>query len=255
MNQKQEQVKHKFTEYLNIYEFETVLPGSKDTIRFKPLTTGQIKKLLVYEKEDSIIIQEQALDELISSCIMSDDFDIDELYLQDRFFLLTEIRKKTKGEKYDFTFKCPKCESQILNSLNLDDLEVVTLPEEIDDAVALTDHIGVTLRHLKRKDFKLISKYINVKGKSETQINSEIQTGLFAAGIEAIATPDQIEENIDIESKMFLIDNLPTSAFEEIKKWYEENDFGIDMSVNVACKNEECDYTEKIDIPMGNFFF
>lgn len=243
---------HKFVEYLNIYEFETVLPGSGETVKFKPLTTGQIKKLLVYENEDNIMVQEKAMDELISSCVISEDFIIDELYLQDRFFLLIEIRKKTKGEKYDFTYKCPECKSQILNSVSLDDLEIVKLSKDVDNSVTLTDDIGVSLRHIKRKDFKAISKLIDVKGKSETQMNAEIETGLFAAGIELIATPDGIEENIDIQSKMYLIDNVPTSAFEKIKKWYEDNDFGINMEMSASCIN--CGHKETTEIPMGSFF-
>ena len=247
--------KPKFMDYLNIYEFETKLPGSGEIIRFKPLTTGQIKKLLVYESETDIVIQEQAMDELISSCVIDEDFDIDNLYLQDRFFLLLEIRKKTKGEKYDFTFQCPKCKSQILNSLDLNDLKVTTLPEELDNAVSLTEDIGVSLRHIKRKDFKMISEFLDTKDKTETEINSEIQTSLFAAGIEAVATSDGIEENIDIKSKMYLIDNVPTPAFEEIKNWYENNDFGVDMVFTAKCQHENCLYEEKTDIPMGSFFF
>jgi len=243
-----------FTKYLNIYEFETTLPGSGQVVKFKPLTTGQLKKLLVYENEKSIIVQEEAMDQLITSCVISEDFDIDELYLQDRFFLLIEIRKKTKGEQYEFTFKCPKCNSQSINSLDLNDLEVKKIPEEFDNSVSLTDDISVTLRHIKRKDFKLISQFLDIEDRTETQINSGIQTGLFAAGIEAIATPDGIEENTDIQSRIYLVDNTPTSGFEKIKNWYDDNDFGINMVVKTSCKNDKCDYTEETDIPMGNFF-
>jgi len=244
--------KPKFLDYLNIYEFETVLPGSGETVKFKPLTTGQLKKLLIYENETNIMVQEDALDELIGSCVISENFDIDNLYLQDRFFLLMEIRKKTKGEKFDFTYKCPKCESQILNSINLDDLKVTKIPEDIDNSLALTDHIGISLRHIKRKDFKTISKYIDIKDKTELQINSEIQTALFAAGIEAIATQDGVEEDISLVNKMYLVDNVPTSAFELIKKWYEDNDFGLDMVISASCSN--CGHKEITDVPMGNFF-
>lgn len=247
-----EQVKDKFVKYLNIYEFETTLPGSGQLVKFKPLTTGQIKKLLIYEKEESIIVQEEAMDELISSCVISEDFDIDELYLQDRFFLLIEIRKKTKGESYDFTYKCPECKSQILNSMDLNGLNVVNLTEDIDNNVAITNEIGVALRHIKRKDFKEISKVIDIKNKSELQINAEIETGLFAAGIEAIATPDGIEEDVDIVSKMYLVDNLPASGFQQIKDWYDDNDFGIDMVMKTSCRN--CGHEEEQSIPMGSFF-
>jgi len=216
--------KPKFLDYLNIYEFETVLPGSGETVKFKPLTTGQLKKLLIYENETNIMVQEDALDELIGSCVISDDF----------------------------TYKCPKCESQILNSINLDDLKVTKIPEDIDNSLALTDHIGISLRHIKRKDFKTISKYIDIKDKTELQINSEIQTALFAAGIEAIATQDGVEEDISLVNKMYLVDNVPTSAFELIKKWYEDNDFGLDMVISASCSN--CGHKEITDVPMGNFF-
>ena len=242
-----------FVKYLNIYEFETVLPGSGKVVKFKPLTTGQLKKLLVYEKETNIIKQEEAIDELIKSCVISDDFDIDDLYLQDRFFLLIEIRKKTKGETYEFTFKCPECESQIINNLNLDDMPVKRLPEEFDNSITLTDDIGVTLRHLKRSDFKEISQFLDTsKKRTETQINSGIQTGLFAAGIESVATPDGIEEDLNIQSRIYLVENIPTYGYEKIKDWYEDNDFGVEMSVSVSCHN--CGYTEETDIPMGDFF-
>lgn len=243
--------KPKFIDYLNIYEFETELPGSGEIIKFKPLTTGQLKKLLIYENEENIIIQENAIDDLISSCVISENFNIDELYLQDRFFLLVEIRKKTKGEKYEFTYKCPECKSQSLNALNLDDVPVKNLKVE-SDSINLTDDIGITLRHIKRKDFKEVSKYIDIKNRTETQVNSELQTALFAAGIEAIATPDGIEDDIDLKNKMYLIDNVPTSAFEEIKKWYDENDFGLDIEIETVCRN--CEHKEKTNIPMGNFF-
>lgn len=243
----------KFVNYLNIYEFETTLPGSGQVVKFKPLTTGQLKKLLVYEKETNIVKQEEALDELITSCITSEDFDIDELYLNDRFFLLMEIRKKTKGEKYDFTFTCPECKSQILNNIDLDSMNVNKLSKDIENSVMLTEDIGVSLRHLKRKDFKSISQFLDTsKGRSEVQINSGIQTGLFAAGIEAVVTPDGVEDDLDIQSRIYLVDNTPTSGFEKIKNWYEDNDFGVDMEISVSCSN--CGYSETTDVPMGDFF-
>ena len=134
-------------------------------------------------------------------------------------------------------------------------MPVTTTSPDIDHSVMLTEDIGVTLNYLKRKDFKLISQFLDVDEKrTETQINSGIQTGLFAAGIESVASPDGIEEDVDIQSKIYLIENVPTSGYEVIKNWYEDNDFGIDMSVSVACINEQCGYENTEDIPMGDFF-
>ena len=38
--------KPKFYDFINVYEFECELPGSREIIKFKPVSTGQIKKLL-----------------------------------------------------------------------------------------------------------------------------------------------------------------------------------------------------------------
>jgi hypothetical protein len=67
--------KPNFLDYVNVYEFECELPGSKQKVKFKPVTTGQIKKLLTYEKETNYVIQEQALDDLISSSVLSEGFN------------------------------------------------------------------------------------------------------------------------------------------------------------------------------------
>ena len=95
-----------FRNYLNVYEFNTTLPGSGEEVTFRPITTGQLKKLLIYENETDPMVIEGALDDLISSCIVNEDFNINDLYLQDRFFLLVEIRKKSKGENYSFQYNC-----------------------------------------------------------------------------------------------------------------------------------------------------
>ena len=55
----------KFYDHVNVYDFSCELPGSKETIQFKPVSTGQIKKLLTYENESNYVLQEQALDDLI----------------------------------------------------------------------------------------------------------------------------------------------------------------------------------------------
>jgi hypothetical protein len=117
------------------------------------VTTGQIKRLLTYEGETNYIVQEQALDDLISSSVLSEGFDMDELYIYDKLFLLMEIRKKTKGEVLEFKIDCPKCKSQSLNRSNLDELELIELDSEENHIVEI-DKIKVHLRHMKRKHQK-----------------------------------------------------------------------------------------------------
>jgi len=94
----------KFLDHVNSYEFTCELPGSGETVAFKPVSTGQIKKLLTFENETNYVVQEQALDDLLSSSVLSEGFDVGDLYIYDRLFLLLELRKKTEaalGSKFN----------------------------------------------------------------------------------------------------------------------------------------------------------
>lgn len=113
-----------FKMYLNMYQFDTKLPGSGRELKIKPITTGQLKRMLMYENVMDMGKIEEALDTLITECVLSKDFDVNELYLQDRFFLLTELRKVTRGNMYTFTAFCnnPMCGSQYVHTIDLSKL-------------------------------------------------------------------------------------------------------------------------------------
>jgi len=242
-----------FKEFLNVYEFQIVLPGSGEILKIKPITTGELKKLLIYENEEDDRKIEKALDELISSSVKDKDFNIEDLYLQDRFFLLVEIRKKTKGSSYKFTYECNKCKSQTLQNINLDSLKLKELKGSIPKNVKLTDNISVDLKHITRKEQIDAFENINDKGMTPLQRSTEIALYTYAAGIESIITPNGKEENVKIEDKKFLLENISTGSYDHIKNWHDDNNFGLDFTFNIKCNN--CNNEEKIDIPLTNFFF
>ena len=102
-----------FKDYLNVFEFKTFLPGVEEEIIFKPLTIGTIKQIASYsEDEPDAGTLTNMFDEIFKKSVVSENFDPLEIYLQDRYFLILEIRKKTKGETIKYTLTCPKCKSQ-----------------------------------------------------------------------------------------------------------------------------------------------
>jgi hypothetical protein len=50
-----------------------------------------------------------------------------------------------------------------------------------------------------------------------------------------------------------LLENVPTDAYGKVRDWFENNTFGMDFTYTIKCNG--CDYNEKIDIPVENFFF
>lgn len=242
-----------FYDFINVYDFECELPGSKQKIQFKPVNTGQIKKLLTYEKETNYVIQEKALDELISSSVLTEGFDVGELYIHDRFFLIVELRKKTKGEVLEYKLTCPKCKSQSLQRVNLDDLQVKELDPSISNVVELMTGVKVHLKHMKRKDQDDIKPGFFKKGWSDSQMMAEFQTLFHACAIDKVETPNGIDENISFKDKKYFIENIPTGEYEKIMDKLEEMSFGIDLTYKVGCVS--CDFINVTQVPIRNNFF
>lgn len=245
--------KPNFLDYVNVYDFECELPGSKQVVKFKPVTTGQIKKLLTYENETNYVIQEQALDDLISSSVLSDEFDIDELYIYDRIYLLIELRKKTKGEILEFKMTCPECKSQSLNRVDLDQLKLTKL-ENNDDRVVNLNQIKIHLRNVKRKHQKEeIKPQFFPKGMTETQKAYIFQVLFHACAINKIETPNGIDENINMKDKIYFIENIPMQQMETIKEELDKMAFGWELENKMNCTH--CGYESKEPIPIQQNFF
>ncbi len=243
----------KFRDILNVYSFGCKLPGSGQELEFKPLTTGQLKKLLSYEGETNPIIQELAIDELINSSVITEDFDSDSLLLEDRFFLLIQIRKKSKGEVLEFTNTCTKCKSQTMARVSLDDLPTIEMKKDIDPIVDLGQGIKVNLKHITRRDYKIINPK-KLKGLSELQASAEMQLFIHAIGIQSVETEKYgVETNLTIEDRKYLLENIPTNSYEKIKKWNDDNFFGVDFSYRLTCI--KCRNTQDIEIPLDQAFF
>lgn len=239
-----------FKKFLNVYEFTYKLPITGEEITFKPVTTGQLKKLLEYGDETSPVTVEKALDDLINDSVISEDFDVRELYLQDRFTLLVEIRKATKGPKYEFEYKCPSCDSQLYMVIDLNELPVIA-PPEIDPHLDLTDEISVELDNIRRKDQIEASKLLK-KNIGDLQFTAEMALLTYASGIKAINTPDGSVDNLSTTDKKFIIENVSLDAYEKIRDWYNKYDFGVDFKFRPNCHN--CGFNDELNIPVNSFF-
>ncbi len=246
--------KPKFYQHVNVYDFKCDLPGSKQEVLFKPVTTGQIKRLLTYENETNYVVQEQALDDLIASSVLSEGFNIDELYIYDRLYLLIEIRKKTKGEVLEFQVNCPECRSQSLNRVNLDTLEIKQLDENLSTVVELNKDIKVHLRYMKRKHQKEdIKPQMFPKRMTDTQMAYMFQVAFHACAIEKIETPSGIDENLTMKDKVFFIEQIPVSDLDMIKNKLDEMEFGWQLKQKIECVH--CKFKHETDIPIQQNFF
>jgi hypothetical protein len=238
--------------FLNVYEFETTLLGSGQVVKFKSVTTGQMKKMLAYEEATEAEEIEQALDELITDCVISPDFDINKLYLQDRFSLLLEIRRNTKGDSYNYQWKCPVCSLPQPTTTKLSELEVLPI-KEMETIVEINDNLKADFTFPTREIQKRATAAFDSKGMTESEKMYETGLYVYALCMTNFETPVG-KTQPSLEDKVHVLNNVGTTVLEEIRDWLSENEFGVKFSTDAKCNNPDCGFEHHMEIPVTDFF-
>jgi len=236
---------------LDTYEFPYTLPGSGKELLIRPITTGQMKKVLAYEDETSFYVVEEALDRLITGCVVNDDFDMDDLYLQDRFSLMVEIRRVTKGDIYEFNYKCAECGFENITHINLSELNVKPCNPE-NNVIEINERLKFEVDYPTRRGQKDSIKRMKEKKLGKREMMVEVQSGTFANSIIKVHTDEGELDGVSFEDKLYILDNVSSDVFEKFTQWFVDYDFGVDFDKELQCVS--CHHDDKIEIPLSNFF-
>jgi hypothetical protein len=214
-----EQKEYSFLNYLDVYTKEIITPGSNEKVVIRPLTTNQLKKLLVNEDEDDPIKGDEILDDILKYCIVN-DVNIDDLLLQDRYFIFIEIRKLTKGSKYSYEYNCSKCKCESIQNIDLENLELINLDNtKISEPVEIANgKVKIYLKHITRLEQKKAYSNLKLKNKTEVERAVEMIIANIAASIYKIETPEGSEENINFNILFNMVGNLPSKEYDKLKK-------------------------------------
>lgn len=235
-------------QYLNVYEFETKLKGSDDTIKYKGLSTNSIKKLLVYENENDPLNEENVLDHFINLSVLNEDFDVDEIHVVDRYYLLVKIREATKGSIFEYQYSCPSCGKRTPQSIDLDEL-IINKPQEVTHELklgSLTFKMDFPLRKTQKEVLNCIDKNL-----SDREKRVEIGLADIASHVNEIQSPDGKIE-IDYKDLINYIGELPESELSKIDEWKSTNNFGIQLEKSITCT--KCGHESIESLSLSDFF-
>jgi hypothetical protein len=247
---------NKLVELLNQYSDQHTILETGKQLGIKPITTGQMKAILKYEGEEDATLVDKILDDIVVGCVTTPDFNIDDLTLQDRFELLIGIRKVSKGSIYNFNIKCPKCGVESIQAINLDELEVIPFPKDIDRKIVINNNLFVYMDFIRRGHQKQSVDIVeSMDGLTDNQKRSEIITFMYAFGMTKFETKVGEIKDITIENKKEFLDNLGAKYYDIINGWYEKYTYGTKFKYTAMCKAGTCGWKKEENIPITGFFF
>lgn len=125
-------------------KYEMVLPTSKKTLKFRPMTVKEEKILLLAQQSMSVNLMANAMVQILKNCV--DGLEKPEqLTMADAEKAFLMIRSKSMGEMANFVIKCPETKEPIPIQLNLENFEFENRKEE-NGKIKLSDDMLVVLK-------------------------------------------------------------------------------------------------------------
>lgn len=223
-----------------------VIEGVPATVTMRNMTTAE-EKMLLGSSDD-------AFDTIISKCITKPEgFDIGKLISSDKHFLLIKLRIISYGPEYHFTYKCPFCGKVSEYTLNLDELESTSLPEDFHEPYDTFElprsKDTITLKLPRVEDLKSIRGKARRYNKKFPEAVGDIS--LIYGMMANIATVN--EKTLDAKALQKYIEEMHSIDSSYIRNRINRLEIGIDTKLFYECP--KCKEDLEFAMPMGPEFF
>lgn len=192
--------------------FETVIPSSKETIKYRAYTVKEEKILLVAQESKDPSQEVMAMKQVVNNCLI--DKNIEDLSMFDLEYMHLMLRSKSVDNTVDFTIKDPDTEEEVKVSMNLDEVQLLE-QEDHTSEVPVND------------DYTLYLKYPNIDAfvKIVTMSPEDPLVSYFIMinCLDKLASEDEVhyfkdhtEEEIDT-----FMESLSGDVIKRIQKFFE----------------------------------
>ena len=238
-------------------QYTLTIPSTKKEIKYRPFLVKEEKILLIAmesENENQIV---DATKTTLQNCIFG-DVNVSELSTFDIEYIFLQLRGKAKGENIELKFECPDCKGEIVNSVNIDHIQV-TQQDGHDTNVKITDDLGVVMKY---PTLDLQTK-IEVETKDKNNIDKLFYTVIRS--IDYIYDNETIYSNKDHTEKELeeFVESLTDVQFKKLSNFFETMP-KLEHKLNLVCKGStkdskkkktNCDYKEEIKLEGLQSFF
>jgi len=193
------------------------IPSIKKNIKYRPFLVKEEKVLIIAMESDDTKQIAEAVKTVISNCIITKGFKVENLATFDIEYLFLNIRGKSVGESVDVLITCPDDGiTQVPISINLDDIEVNVSDDHSRD-IKLDDVLTLRMKYPSMQEF------IKNNFGSNSIISVDDTFDMIVSCIEQIYSEEESWASSDSTKKELneFVEQLTTNQFKEIEKFFD----------------------------------
>lgn len=230
----------------SISTHSVVLPSDGSKALIKPMRVKEQREFLkALEKKDEFLVNE-AFDKILSNCVESIDgnpFDNDLLCIQDRTYLLIEIRKISTPDKIVKISHIDQATQKVYNDIPVDLSQLKVIPSSrkvLWEDIELNEFTKIRLGPVTRKNEKDLEAWVKAKSKDSV---IDRRYCAYAALVKKFFAKDDNGEYIEVDGAKFsdihdfIINNCSQDHLALFDDYVKSLDFGIKLTFHF--KNDE----------------
>ena len=214
------------------------------TAHFGALKIKDKKELLksIESKDENAI--NRNLDRIIQKYVTFEpEIDLDDITIQERYQILTYMRRAAAGDSVKIVHQCPECE-KMTDSIDYDlsnmTVDFFVPSDEVKNEIQIGDKIRVFLGPMTRKDEKEVEALIK---KKKVTSDSEKQLMSLIGIIKKVEMTDEDitgEVTLTPEEKLEFYENLGQNFIDSAIEYMKSINTGVKLPFNFTCSH--CGY-------------
>ena len=224
---------------------------NRDAIEIKAMTAREEDILT----SRALIKKGTVISELLKSCIVDKNINVDALISGDRNALMTAIRITGYGSEYTVEVDCPECGEGSSQEFSLSELPIKRLNinptaegENSFEFLLPVSKKTVVFRFLTGRDERNMS--VESDRRKKKKIGGDFDNVVTARLHHAVVSIDGVTDRNKIAT---FIKNMPARDSRMLRKYMDDNEPGIDMKAWMHCPS--CFEQSEVSLPIGANFF
>jgi len=228
---------------LSLPTFELILPSTKKKLLLRPYTVKEQTLILMASNSDDVEEITTIIKQILSACILTPNFKLDDLTIFDLQFIFLRLRAKSVGEVVSLSYKCqniPDVNVKPCGQVNSFDVNLLTIevafPEKSNREIHLNSNLGIKLKYPSLNSAKILEKW--------GMINSyDSLIDALSNDIEYVFDSEKIYDDFTKTELAEFVSNFGVNEANKLYDFYA-NQPTLQYTLKFKCK--KCGYEEDI---------